>query len=46
MERIGWVGTGVMGVSMCGHILAKGYPVFVNTRTKAKAQPLIDRGAT
>ena len=46
MERIGWIGTGVMGVSMCGHILAKGYPVFVNTRTKAKAQPLIDRGAT
>jgi 3-hydroxyisobutyrate dehydrogenase len=31
---------------MCGHILAKGYPVTVNTRSKEKAQSLIERGAT
>ena len=43
--RIGWVGTGVMGLSMCGHVLAKGHPVTVNTRTKSKAQPLLDKGA-
>jgi len=43
--RVGWIGTGVMGASMCGHVLAKGYPVVVCTRTKAKAQPLVDRGA-
>ena len=24
--RIGWVGTGVMGLSMCGHLMAKGLP--------------------
>ena len=27
LPRIGWIGTGVMGLSMCGHVLAKGYPV-------------------
>jgi 3-hydroxyisobutyrate dehydrogenase len=44
--RVGWIGTGVMGTSMCGHLLAKGHPVAVYTRTRAKAQPLLDRGAT
>src|SRR5258706_14818602 len=43
--RIGWVGTGVMGLSMCGHLQAKGYPVTVYSRTKSKAQPLLDKGA-
>ncbi len=44
--RIGWVGTGVMGASMCGHVLEAGFPVTVTTRTRSKAQQLIDRGAT
>jgi 3-hydroxyisobutyrate dehydrogenase len=43
---IGWVGTGVMGVSMCGHVLDAGYPVTVTTRTRSRAEDLIDRGAT
>jgi 3-hydroxyisobutyrate dehydrogenase len=43
--RIGWIGTGVMGLSMCGHVLAKSYPVTVSTRTKSRAQPLLDKGA-
>ncbi|GAB6057306.1 NAD(P)-dependent oxidoreductase [Desulfonatronum parangueonense] len=43
--RIGWVGTGVMGLSMCGHLLDAGYKVSVFTRTRSKAQPLLDRGA-
>ena len=42
---IGWVGTGVMGAAMCGHVLDAGYPVTVTTRTRSKAQGLIDRGA-
>ena len=42
---VGWVGTGVMGAAMCGHVLDAGYPVTVNTRTKEKAQGLLDRGA-
>lgn len=43
--RVGWIGTGVMGAAMCGHLIAKGYSVTVHSRTKAKAQPLLDRGA-
>ena len=43
--RIGWVGTGVVGSSMCGHLLTAGYRVTVHSRTKSKAQPLLDRGA-
>jgi 3-hydroxyisobutyrate dehydrogenase len=44
--RIGWIGTGVMGRSMCGHLIAKGYPVTVHSRTHDKAKPLVDAGAT
>jgi len=43
--RIGWIGTGVMGLSMCGHLVAAGYPATVFTRTRGRAQPLLDRGA-
>ena len=43
--RIGWIGTGVMGSSMCGHVLAAGYRVTLYSRTKAKAQLLLDLGA-
>jgi 3-hydroxyisobutyrate dehydrogenase len=43
--RLGWIGTGVMGSSMCGHLLTDGYRITVHSRTKAKAQPLLDRGA-
>jgi 3-hydroxyisobutyrate dehydrogenase len=34
-----------MGGSMCSHILHKGYPVVVNTRSKEKAHRLIEHGA-
>ena len=44
--RVGWIGTGVMGSSMCAHILKAGYRVTLHSRTKAKAQPLLDLGAT
>ncbi len=43
--RLGWIGTGVMGSSMCGHLLAAGYAITVYNRTREKAQPLLDRGA-
>jgi 3-hydroxyisobutyrate dehydrogenase len=45
VERIGWIGTGVMGASMCGHLLAAGHPVTLTTRTRAKADALVDAGA-
>ena len=43
--RLGWIGTGVMGTSMCGHLLAKGFGVTVYSRTKDKADPLVVKGA-
>jgi 3-hydroxyisobutyrate dehydrogenase len=43
--RIGWIGVGVMGQSMCGHLLSEEYRTTIHTRTRAKAQPLLDRGA-
>jgi 3-hydroxyisobutyrate dehydrogenase len=43
--KIGWIGTGVMGLSMCGHLIDKGFAVTVYTRSKEKAQPLLDKGA-
>jgi 3-hydroxyisobutyrate dehydrogenase len=45
MEKIGWIGTGVMGRPMCSRIMDAGYPVFVHNRTKMKAEDLIGRGA-
>jgi 3-hydroxyisobutyrate dehydrogenase len=43
--RIGWIGTGVMGTSMCSHLMKAGFSATVYTRTKAKAQGLLDQGA-
>ncbi len=43
--RVGWIGTGVMGSSMCGHLMNAGYSATVYSRTQQKAQTLIDRGA-
>ena len=43
--RIGWVGTGVMGTSMCGHLLGAGYPMTVYSRSRERAEPLLGRGA-
>lgn len=43
--KVGWIGTGVMGVSMCAHILRAGYRVTVHTRTRTKAEPLLKEGA-
>jgi 3-hydroxyisobutyrate dehydrogenase len=45
LKNVGWVGTGVMGSPMAGHILDGGYKVFVHNRTKSKADPLVAKGA-
>jgi 3-hydroxyisobutyrate dehydrogenase len=34
-----------MGISMCGHLMSKGYQTVVFSRTKSKAQSLLDKGA-
>lgn len=43
--RIGWIGTGVMGSSMCGHLIDAGFSATVYNRTRAKAEPLLKKGA-
>ncbi|KAB2619810.1 3-hydroxyisobutyrate dehydrogenase-like 1 [Pyrus ussuriensis x Pyrus communis] len=43
--RVGWIGTGIMGRSMCTHLLKAGYALTVFNRTLSKAQPLVDLGA-
>jgi 3-hydroxyisobutyrate dehydrogenase len=43
--RLGWIGTGVMGSSMCGHLLRTGFSATVYNRTKSKAEKLLDAGA-
>ena len=42
---VGFVGTGIMGASMAGHLLAAGHPLQVFNRTRSKAEPLLARGA-
>jgi 3-hydroxyisobutyrate dehydrogenase len=42
---VGFVGTGVMGGAMAGHLLDAGYRLRVHNRTRSKAAHLIDRGA-
>ena len=44
--KIGWIGTGVMGRSMAGHVQGAGHELFVHNRTKAKAEELLKKGAT
>jgi 3-hydroxyisobutyrate dehydrogenase len=43
--RIGFVGLGIMGQSMAGHLLAAGHPLRVYNRSRDKARALVERGA-
>lgn len=43
--RIGWIGTGVMGSSMCGHLIRQGFQATVYNRSRAKAEGLVSQGA-
>ena len=43
--KIGWIGTGVMGSSMCGHLIDAGFSATVYSRTKSKANDLVAKGA-
>ncbi|WP_409275390.1 NAD(P)-dependent oxidoreductase [Neobacillus sp. SCS-31] len=42
---IAFIGTGVMGKSMAGHLLSAGYTLTVYTRTREKAESLLAKGA-
>ena len=43
---IGWIGTGRMGYQLATRLLRAGYDVAVYNRTRAKAEPLTELGAT
>ena len=43
-ERIGFIGLGIMGRPMAGHLLDAGYSVTVWNRTRSKMAPLVERG--
>ena len=43
--RIGWIGCGVMGTSMIGHLLENGHGVRVFTRTRSRASAVLEKGA-
>ncbi|HWV88339.1 MAG TPA: NAD(P)-dependent oxidoreductase [Capillimicrobium sp.] len=45
-KRLGWVGTGRMGHALATRLLAAGHDVAVYNRTRAKAEPLAELGAT
>jgi 3-hydroxyisobutyrate dehydrogenase len=45
-HSIAFIGTGVMGRSMAGHLLAAGHRLHVHNRTRSKADELIAAGAT
>ena len=45
IQRIGWIGTGVMGASMCGHLMAAGHRLTIYNRSREKALSLIEKGA-
>ena len=45
IRTVGFVGTGIMGSAIAGHLLDAGYHLMVNTRTKEKAASLLERGA-
>lgn len=45
LKKIGFIGTGVMGASIVRHLLTAGHEVTVYTRTKSKADALVEQGA-
>lgn len=44
VTRLGWVGTGVMGRSMVGRLRDAGFDILLTTRSRSKAEPLLERG--
>lgn len=44
-DRLGWIGTGIMGRAMAARLLAAGHRLVVHTRSPGKAEPLLAAGA-
>ena len=44
-ERVGFIGLGIMGLPMAGHVLKAGFPLTLYNRTRSKAAELVEAGA-
>lgn len=44
-HTVGWIGTGRMGLELAGRLLDGGVDLWAYNRTRAKAEPLVDKGA-
>lgn len=44
-EKVGWIGLGRMGIPIAGRLIDHGISLVVYNRTRAKAEPLLARGA-
>ena len=45
MQKIGFIGVGIMGKSMVRNLMKVGYPVAIYSRKKAKVEDVIAEGA-
>lgn len=46
MEKIGFIGLGIMGKPMARHLIKAGYPLVVHNRSRAAVKELAGEGAT
>ena len=46
MERVGFVGLGIMGAAMAGNLLEAGHELVVHNRSRTKAERLAQQGAS
>lgn len=44
-QSLAFIGLGIMGLPMAARLQEAGHPLFLHTRTKSKASPLVNRGA-
>ena len=44
LKKVGFIGTGIMGAAMAGHLMNAGFELSVYNRTKSKADELVKRG--
>lgn len=45
LRKVAFIGTGIMGATIAGHLMDAGYDLTVYNRTRQKAEPLLARGA-
>ena len=46
MKKIGFIGLGIMGLPMAGHLMDAGYEMHIYARHPEKVTSLVEKGAT